>query len=575
MMIRARKIAGIIVFGVFVFFTYSADAATLFIVSKSDRAALGDTIGVSVRADSGDQTMNAAQGTIQFSRDVLEVASVSRTNSIFNVWLADPSVNVVAGEITFLGGSTNAFGGKSLPVLDITFKVRGAGMATIAFKDAAITAGDGTGANILSESIPFSIVAVGAGDVPAITPAPPPVQIQRTEMPATGLPERPSVMIPLYSNPARWYAVSSLFFVNWQLPRDITGVTAVVNKNPDFVPETSEGLFESKQFSQLADGVWYAHVRFLNSVGWGSTAHTRIGVDTTPPSAFSITADGAATSDPQPRITFRSGDALSGIDHYEIRINGGESIITASTTFLLPLQTPGERNVRVRAIDKAVNTAEASLKLNITPIDSPTINPVKGSLFTGEGGIILSGSAEPGGKVLLRIRDRSTSEVVFDSSVVADDSGNWVARFDEPLRKGSYVAVATAEDERGALSNDISTPVFSVRERPVFSVGGIGITLEWFTVLLALILIGVFAGGIFWGYHRYFRMLERTTIAQRDVLALAENIKANADKALKAVKAEHVAEHEIADIEYALNGIKENADKLDKYAIGGIEDIVK
>ena len=115
-------------------------------------ASIGDTIDVSVRIDSQGQTVNAAQGTIDYPTSILQVVSVDHSNSIFNIWAQEPTVNTSTGEISFLGGSTNSFSGTSLYVLDVTFVVRGKGVATLNFANAGVTAGDGTGANILSAS---------------------------------------------------------------------------------------------------------------------------------------------------------------------------------------------------------------------------------------------------------------------------------------------------------------------------------------------------------------------------------------------------------------------------------------
>jgi len=78
--------------------------------------------------------------------------------------------------------------------------------------------------------------------------------------------------------------------VNWDLPNDVTAVATEVDQHPDAVPAKSEGLFDNKTFSPLEDGVWYLHVQFKNSIGWGPTLHYRIGIDTAPPLGFSVTS---------------------------------------------------------------------------------------------------------------------------------------------------------------------------------------------------------------------------------------------------------------------------------------------
>ena len=139
----------------------TAHAATMSFMSGVTGASIGDTIDVSVRIDSQGQTVNAAQGTITYPTDILQVVRVDHSNSVFNIWAQEPTVNTSTGQISFLGGATNSFSGGSLYVLDVVFEARGTGLATIGFENAGVTAGDGTGANILSSSTAMSFM-VGA-----------------------------------------------------------------------------------------------------------------------------------------------------------------------------------------------------------------------------------------------------------------------------------------------------------------------------------------------------------------------------------------------------------------------------
>ena len=87
-----------------------ANAATLFLTSDVQQAAVGDTVNVSVHINSN-QPLNAAQGALYYPKGIFDVESVSRANSIFDIWLAEPTINTSTGEISFLGGSTNSFTG--------------------------------------------------------------------------------------------------------------------------------------------------------------------------------------------------------------------------------------------------------------------------------------------------------------------------------------------------------------------------------------------------------------------------------------------------------------------------------
>jgi hypothetical protein len=83
-----KKILTIVLFGLIaVFCPLSADAATFGLSAGGQSFSVGDTITVDLRVDSEGVSVNAAQGTVRFSPDVLEVASVDRSQTVFNFWL--------------------------------------------------------------------------------------------------------------------------------------------------------------------------------------------------------------------------------------------------------------------------------------------------------------------------------------------------------------------------------------------------------------------------------------------------------------------------------------------------------
>ena len=149
------------------------------------------------------------------------------------------------------------------------------------------------------------------------------------------MPVKPALNIQLYPDETRWYNLTSVFNVAWELPLDVTGVTTALNNQPNYVPpKKSEGLFENKAFPSLADGVQYLHVHFQNNVGWGPAAHYRLAVDTQPPLPFDISAiEGESSDSPTPTLQFGTNDALSGLKEYQIRIGDGELIKVSAADY--------------------------------------------------------------------------------------------------------------------------------------------------------------------------------------------------------------------------------------------------
>jgi hypothetical protein len=318
--------------------------------------------------DSTDVGVNGAQATISFPKDILQVTSLDKSSSAFGLWLQEPAYSNESGQVTFIGGSLSGISGKALQVLRIVFKVKGAGPVSIIFSDGAVTASDGSGTNVLSAMNGLQLTSITTQNALLIKPP----QIVRPTVAAAVLPLLPTLTVPLYPDPTAWYATISKFIVQWELPREVTDVATAIDQRPIFDPTVSEGLFNNKTFSPLSDGIWYLHVRFKNSVGWGPTAHYRIGIDSAPPLAFAVSSpDGLTTANVAPTIVYAAKDQPSGIGSYNIVINGVVATTTSLSTYTLPPQAAGKQSVVVQAVDKAGNMTESRVTLQI--LEEPLI----------------------------------------------------------------------------------------------------------------------------------------------------------------------------------------------------------
>jgi len=173
-------------------------------------------------------------------------------------------------------------------------------------------------------------------------------------------------VVGLYPDQNGWYNTIGNFLAQWQLPADVSAVATAVNQNPKFDPAVSEGLFDNKTFGALKEGIWYLHVQFKNSVGWGITAHYRIAIDAMPPFAFTAKSkEGLVTGVPSPTLQFETQDQPSGIASYRILADGNVVGSTASTTFMLPALSLGSHGIVVQAIDYAGNITESRISINI------------------------------------------------------------------------------------------------------------------------------------------------------------------------------------------------------------------
>jgi hypothetical protein len=525
------------------FSSRAANAATLSFTSGATSTSIGSTIDVSVRINSQGQTVNAAQGTLQYPSSILQVVHVDHSNSIFNIWAQEPTISTSTGEISFLGGSTNSFSGTSLYVLDVTFLVRGTGMATLNFANAGVTAGDGTGANILDGTNPLSININGAaGSLPvtATTPAGTapsstavaPAPVTRTAVAATGLPSAPVLQVPLYPDQTRWYNQLGEVFMFWNLPSDVVQVATRVSHAPDTVAGQKQSqLLTGQSFGTLSDGVWYLRAQFINNVGLGSPAYYKISIDTTPPLPFQAQIDNATSDNPTPRIQYGTSDSLSGIDHYEVAVDGEKAIVTTSTSMFLPPQAPGTHLLVVSAVDLAGNATKSSLVFTILPLASPRIIFATPSAPQGEP-LFISGTALPQNTVSVNVLD-SKQQSVFMGTTTADNAGNWGMTVNQDIAAGTYGASVTASDARGATSLPVKSKSIIVRDRVIFSIGPLN--FDWFELFLVIVLIAIAAAAIFaWLLSRRAERRQAfRTIAERDVIKSIDVLSSQLEEAHK------------------------------------------
>ncbi len=132
--------------------------------------------------------------------------------------------------------------------------------------------------------------------------------------------------------------------------------------------------------------MWYFHIKAKKGEIWGGTSHYLVQIDSTPPASFKPkVSPSERTSVAQPIVSFITTDALSGFDHFEVKVvdvspERGEKeagfFVEAVSPYKLPVLERGKYMVVVRGFDKAGNWRDESLKLEIIP---------KGFAITSEG----------------------------------------------------------------------------------------------------------------------------------------------------------------------------------------------
>ncbi|MFS8130366.1 MAG: hypothetical protein ACMG57_00140 [Candidatus Dojkabacteria bacterium] len=105
----------------------------------------------------------------------------------------------------------------------------------------------------------------------------------------------------------------------------------------------------------LTDGVHTVVVRAFDTAGNFTDGSAGVTIDTTPPAAFTpIISPASLTNNQTPTLTFSTTDT-SGINHYEVQIDGG-SYTTQTSPYVLPTLAEGVHSINVAAFDNAGNS---------------------------------------------------------------------------------------------------------------------------------------------------------------------------------------------------------------------------
>lgn len=580
----AKRLISIFVPVLFLAFAQSVSAAVLYILPESGAFGLNREIGIDIKINSEGESINAAQATLAWPTDILEFVAISKTGSVFNFWVEEPEADSGAGTLRFTGGGAKGVSGDALQILKITFRTRGTGDARVSLADAAITASDGKGTNVLSNAkgAEYRIGAAAAPETsaPSTPPATPqPVRVQRPAISAEKLPQKPEIAVPLYPDPEQWHNQSGETIALWEVPNDIIAMAASLDRSPNTIPQKQDAeLATGKNFGILQDGVWYVHARFRNNIGWGPTSHYRLAIDTKPPLIFTLELpEGETTDNPAPVIRFRTSDALSGLKEYQVRLDGSEAIhIPAEDftgSFILPLQEPGTRRVSVRALDRAENSIEDSATLEILPLPSPIITFVTRELFSEEErGLTVKGTALPDADILLRVQRTLNGEgrIATEDIVRTDTSGNWDFTLSRPLRNGTYVVFARSRDARGALSLEVESAEIRVKSKPIISAGPFQLGRGGAALFLLLVLAFGFGGGVWFYRERQKKLALRVSFAELEIAKIFSLLRDDVARLVNARKSESPAEEE-----YAIKKLDENIQKMERYLKKGVEKIRK
>jgi len=325
-----------------------AQEASLSIYPQTGSFTVDSTFDVSIFLNTGGNNINAVQADLKFNPEILQVIAPTKELSAVEVWTFPPSFSNSKGTISLRGGfpSKGINTSESL-ISTITFESISSGKTMVSFLDSSkVLLNNEKGTNILN--------SVNRG-IYNIIPSP-----------SRG----PEIFSETHPDQNKWYRSNSPAF-SW---KDVAiGYSYELNDDPYGEPNNevdTESTFVS--FEEVEDGIKYFHLKVKKGEVWGGTSHFKIKIDKTPPQEFEPYLEPFSfTSDDYLLIYFNTDDALSGVDHYEVRVadftNPNDVILSGWTRQESPFRFTKEKSgtfrILVRAFDKAGNFQEGNISV--------------------------------------------------------------------------------------------------------------------------------------------------------------------------------------------------------------------
>ncbi len=565
----AVLVAGFLLAGPFAVY-----AATLNFSPSSGSYTVGSSITVAISVSSTDQAMNAASGVVSFPRDKLELTSLSKAASIFTLWVVEPSFSNDTGEATFEGVVPNpGFTGTTGKIITANFRVKAPGTALVSFSSGSVLANDGKGSDILTSLGSAQFTLSSAAFVPEAPEAP----VVSSDV---STPSAPRISSPTHPSPEVWYSKKDAVF-KWPLPPGVTGARVLVGSSPRTTPTVVyTPAIGGKEATDLSDGVLYFHAQLRNANGWGGVSHFRFQIDTEKPNRFDITEiPRRDLTEPRAAFTFDAHDALSGIDHYTVTIDGKgpatEWKDDGTHRYETPTLDPGKHTVDATALDKAGNGLTASAEFVVEALPSPTITEYPKELQSGET-LIVRGIAVPTLSVTIWLKRENEEPANF--VVQSDENGKFVFVSREGLREGSYFLWADVVDSRGARSLPTEKGRIVVGPLRFFRLGLGAVSVLSVLVPIVALLFLLF-GVIWYGWHKFSLLRKHVLKEVREAEAmlhqvfdlLRESVRDQIRLLERASKKRQLTKEE----EKVLKQLKKELNNAEKYIQREIEDIEK
>ncbi len=511
-----KRTATVIALAAFILFSAlpvpraQAASASLYLSPSSKTVKVGDSFSVAVYV-STDTAMNAAQATVTFPKDLLQATSVSQSG-IFTLWAEAPKYSNTSGTVTFAGGLPNpGYNGKSGKILTITFKARAVGKPKVSITNGSVLANDESATELLrsqgSGTYTIEKATTNTNTTPTNTNQPEPVANPAPVISSDTLPD-----------PNKWYSINSIR-VTWTGGNNVRGYSMMFDSSEQATPpETVSTTDTSFSKSDIPDGVWYVHIRARYDTGWSSTTTFPLRVDVTPPEPFTINIIG------DPRVEFNAADATSGVDHYELSLDGG-AFATVTSPYQTPVLPVGTHYLTVRAYDKAGNYRESNSQFEISGYPQPIIIDLT-PVARGNEPIIMRGFANAQDSLRLTIDGVDfgpypVSEHLDPNSPETPPEGKvaWKIAVQANVSPGEHEVTVVALGPNGEVSQSTVPAKFRIVSNAIRLFGMTIPMVLVINILIILVAVLFLTAGYF--AYRYYQLRHRMRHSSVDMLSPA------------------------------------------------------
>jgi hypothetical protein len=562
----------------FAFNTRAASSASISFSPSSGSFDIGSTFSVKILVSSPDASMNAISGVVSFPGDKLSVVSVSKTNSIINLWVQEPSFSNVQGTVNFEGLVLNpGFMGSGGQVITVTFRTTAPGISLLSFLSGSVLANDGSGTNILS---PYGLgsaqFAINVPPVGANTGS------EETTPTTLSGPLAPSVNSLTHPDSNGWYQNNNPKF-SWDVPQNVTAVRILYDRFPRSLPNVLyQPAIGGKELSNITDGTWYLHAQFRDASGWGSVAHFRFQIDTVSPEKFELTLDDEGDpTNPSPVISFNTVDSLSGMDHYRLKIDNGDFVIlknhsASGESYNPPAQEPGRHTIWVQAFDKAGNYRTAVSEFTVASLKPPIITEYPRTIPSGETPVIKGVTEYLSADVAFWIQRDSEQPFYFKTK--SDGAGNFTLIVNQELGTGTYNFWAQVIDSRGAKSDPTEKLAFLIGKSSFFTIGTFAV--DFLSVVVPLIALIIVLALLLWFGWRKWSLLHNKV--KKEVRGVEQDLHKSFDVLRNSIQ-NHIKTLEktknrrelTSEEDRILTQLKRDLDKAERTIQGEMEKIEK